>query len=97
MGGGGGEKFCAIPPIPAKRHEHPRESISQVCISAYEFMGYSTVNDAETTINGDRFLTKRRKRKLLRGKGGRAQGYATWGNFHGILTPSHSDRVLARF
>lgn len=45
-------------------------------ISAYEFMGCSTVNDAKTNksrnrsgINGDRFLTKRRRRKLLRGKG----------------------------
>ena len=46
-------------------------------ISAYEFMGCSTVNDAKTNksrnrsgINGDRFLTKRRRRKLLRGKWG---------------------------
>ena len=74
-------------------------------ISAYEFMGCSTVNDAKTNksrnrsgINGDRFLTKRRRRKLLRGKwGGGGRGYATWGNFHGILIPSHSDRVLVRF
>ena len=50
-------------------------------ISAYEFMGCSTVNDAKTNksrnrsgINGDRFLTKRRRRKLLRGKWGGGGG-----------------------
>ena len=50
-------------------------------ISAYEFMGCSTVNDAKTNksrnrsgINGDRCLTKRRRHKLLRGKGGGCGG-----------------------
>lgn len=50
-------------------------------IFAYEFMGCSTVNDAKTNksrnrsgINGDRFLTKRRRRKLLRGKGEGGEG-----------------------
>ena len=81
-----------------------RSLLVKFVISAYEFKACSTVNYAKTNksrnrsgINGDRFLTKRRRRKLLRGKGGRVRGYATWGNFHGILTPSHSDRVLARF
>lgn len=55
-------------------------------ISAYEFMGCSTVNDAKTNksrnrsgINVDRFLTKRRRRKLLRGKGGEGAGVCNLG------------------
>ena len=74
-------------------------------ISAYEFKGCSTVKDAKTNKsrsrsrkNGDRFPNRAPKAQASKGEGeGRERGYAPWGNFHGILTLSHSDRVLARF
>ena len=72
------KNVCEIPPIPEKRNEQSKESISQV---QDEFKGCSTANDAKTNknrggsrINDDRFPNRAPKAQASKGEGAGSGG-----------------------